>query len=373
MPLLAASFMNDFARLFLNEDWESMSGAPRVYVGAFGKHPGWNDHLDDIGLVTASLVDARRIMYGGGIAHQIESAAWDRAGNDKVLTGFNHLLHWRRPGESLTGLLWSSKDGKGRSLYPMTIAAHCVGEPFDWIAADVLPTLEAAAARCRAATTSAGVIGTLNDTQQALRVRSADVPPDMPGGSQLGVAAWAAHFGNDSTALRRVFHEIRGQLEPFAPGSIAWCEKDGPASSRVLRLPLIPGAKAAESVNAWLSFLATQLDPVVPLLALVRLDDVWVDVIVGEPSPADFFALRASPWAVPLATDIPYELESEQEAGIGGLLADVRRGGLPRASCFNGQPVDANRQAAAKWLARFRPGARGGFFSRLLKPGSARF
>lgn len=361
--------MNDFVRLFLNEDWESMAGAPRVYLGAFGKHPGWNDHLDDIGLVTASLVESRRLLYSGGIAHQIESATWDRAGNDKVLTGFNHLLHWRRPGESLTGLIWSSKDGKGRSLYPMTIAAHCVGEPFDWIATVVLPALESAAERCRSAATASSVVGTLNAAQESLRVRSTDQPPEVPGGSLLGVAAWAKHFGNDTTALRRVFHEIRGQLGDFAPGNTAWCEKEGAAVSRVLRLPLVPGAKPIESVNAWLGFLQTQIDPAVPLLALARLDDNWVDVIVGEPAPADFFVLRASPWAVPLVVDIPYTLETEQEAGIAGLLADVGRGGLPRASCFNAQPVEANRQAAAKWLTRFRPGARGGFFSRLLKPG----
>lgn len=368
LPLLSASYMNDFARVFLNEDWESMTGAPRVYVGAFGKHPGWNDHLDDIGLVTGSLVETRRIVYGGGIAKQIESAAWDRAEADKVLTGFNHLLHWRRPGESITGLLWSSKDGKGRSLYPMCVVAHCIGDNFDWIANEVVPALETAGQRCRAASMANSVLSSLDQTQNSLREKAAALPPPLPGGSRLGVEAWARHFSKDTTPLRRVCHELRGQFGGFAPGSIAWCEKDGPAASRLLRLPLVPGAKPAESVNAWLAFLATQLDPTVPLLALVRLDDTWVDVIVGEPTPADFFVLRASSWAVPLTTDIPYQLESESAAGIAGLLGEIAQGRLPSASCLNGQAAEASRQAAAKWLARFRPGARGGFFSRLLNP-----
>ena len=38
--------MNDFAKNFLNENWKAMPDAPRFYLSAFGKHPGWNDHLD---------------------------------------------------------------------------------------------------------------------------------------------------------------------------------------------------------------------------------------------------------------------------------------------------------------------------------------
>jgi hypothetical protein len=88
--------MSEFAQRFLNEDWENLPQAPRVYVGAFGKHPAWNDHMDDVGLLTSSLVMLRRSLYGTGIASQIESAAWDRAGADKTLATFDHTLVWRR-------------------------------------------------------------------------------------------------------------------------------------------------------------------------------------------------------------------------------------------------------------------------------------
>ncbi|MGH7995393.1 MAG: hypothetical protein ACREFX_03475, partial [Opitutaceae bacterium] len=115
--------MNAFAKSFLNEDWKGVPGAPRVYLGAFGKHPGWNDHLEDPGIATDSLIEARRIIYGG-IASQIESAAWEKAGADRVSPIFDHVIFWARMGETLTGLLWSSKDGKGRSLYPMILLAQ---------------------------------------------------------------------------------------------------------------------------------------------------------------------------------------------------------------------------------------------------------
>jgi hypothetical protein len=369
MPFLSATYMNGFARLFLNEDWAGLPDAPRVYLGAFGKHPGWNDHLDDLGLVTASLIDTRRILYSG-VAHQIETAAWEKAGADKVAPGFDHAIHWRRPGESLTGLVWSSQDGKGRSLYPMIVVVQCVGQSFAWIADVVVPRLEAVAEKCRATASASAVIAALNDTQQNLRYRAPGLGAAPLPDSALGIAAWAEYCTHEPAILQRVLHHLRGQFALFAPGCAEWCENEKQAGSRSLRLPQIPGARPAESLNAWISFLATQVDPAVPILGLLPMDRTWVDVIVGEPAPADFFVLRALPAAVPLVTDIPYQLDAEMQASCAGLLADVARGHLPATSLLNGETVATNRDAAAKWLTRVRPNGRSGFFSRFLKPGS---
>ena len=372
MPFLSTTFMNGFARLFLNEDWAGLPDAPRVYLGAFGKHPGWNDHLDDLGLVTSSLIDARRILYTG-VAHQIETAAWEKAGADKVAPGFDHAIHWRRPGETITGLVWSSQDGKGRSLYPMFAIAQCVGQPFSWVADVVVPTLDAAAAKCRTTSSASAVIAVLNDAQQALRRRLAGLPPAPLADSSLGVTAWAEYCRREPVALQRVLHHLRGQFALFAPGCAEWCENEKQAGSRSVRLPQIPGARPAESLNAWISFLATQVDASVPILGLLRMDRTWVDLIVGEPAPADFFALRALPTAVPLVTDIPYQLDSQILTEWSGLLAEVSGGSLPTTSLFNGESVATNREAAAKWLSRHRPASRSGFFSRFRRSSSSPF
>ena len=114
----------------------------------------------------------------------------------------------------------------------------------------------------------------------------------------------------------------------------------------------------AESMNAWISFLATQLDPAVPFLGLLAVGEKWLDVIVGEPVATDFFLLRARANEVPVVTDIPYELARDTEAEDAKLMANLARGQLPDVSCLNGQPATANREAAAKWLMRFRPGSR---------------
>ncbi len=365
MPFLSTSLMNGFSRLFLNEDWKGLPDAPRFYLSGFGKHPGWNDHLDDIGLATSSLIDARRILYGG-LAHQIESAAWDKAGPDKVAPGFDHVIHWTRMGETLTGLMWSSQDGKGRSLYPMSALAHSVGQPFEWVANTVLPALEDTAAKCRSTTSADKVINLFGQTQQSLRNRSVDVTQAPFAVSSGGVRVWAAYFSREQVALRRVLHHIRGNFGPFAPGCLEWCEGEKKARSCSMRLPQIPGTKPAESLNAWLSFLATQVDPAIPILGLLPMDRNWVDLIVGEPGPEDFFVLRALPAAVPLVTDIPYQLDAEMQGSFAGIFEDLASGRLPGNSCFNGESVGVIREASARWLARFRPSDKSGFFSRFL-------
>jgi hypothetical protein len=354
--------MNNFAKFFLNEDWKSVQVPSRAFLGAFGKHPGWNDHMDPIGLVTATLVEAKEMLYGG-IAHQIEHAAWDKLGAGKSLAGFNHVFHWRRLNESLTGLIWSSQDGKGRALYPMIAVVHSVTRSFSWLAGEALPALENIKAKCQETTSSGVVIAHLKGVEQSLQSRLPDANR-VQTTAGLGVAAWAAHFQKDPAALRRVLHHLRRNFTLFTPGTLEWCKGDK-SGSKSLRLPQIPGAAPAESLNAWISFLATQLDPAVPLFGLLPVGEKWLDVIVGEPGPADFFLLRANSSEMPVVTDIPYEVPAETKAEDDRVAASLSRGQLPEFSCLNGQPAAANRDVASKWLVRFRPGSRPGFFSRL--------
>lgn len=357
--------MNDFAKNFLNENWKAMPDAPRLFLSGFGKHPGWNDHLDDIGLITDSLIKAKALIYDG-IAHQVESAAWEKAAPGRMAPGFDHVIHWRRMHESLTGLMWSSSDGKGRSLYPMITLAYCVGQPFGWQAEEVLPALQEVGAKCRATNLGISVVAILNAAQESLRARSTGKTSAPPAGPGIGVKQWADHFSREPAALRRVLHHLVVNFPPFAPGCEEWCEsrKTAPALSRGLRLPVVPGATPAESLNAWMSFLATQLDPAVPMLGLVPNGRNWLDVIVGEPAETDFVVLRALPAATVLVTDIPYELETAMSPHVASILADLGRGQLPGVSCFNGATVEANRQAALRWLAKYRLS----FFSRFFKP-----
>src|SRR6266404_8251895 len=135
--------MSDFFKKFLLEDARRFSPAGR-YIGlaAFGKHPGWDDHVEDLGLETESLNIAKTSFYVNGIGGQIDSGAWEKLDSTQQIAAFKHVFLWQRSGQFLIGRLWSSSDGKGRKRYPMVVCAHCVGVPLAWALEKVLPSLE---------------------------------------------------------------------------------------------------------------------------------------------------------------------------------------------------------------------------------------
>jgi hypothetical protein len=239
-----------------------------------------------------------------------------------------------------------------------------VAQPFAWQAAEVLPALAEVGKTCRTTNTSYAVVTVLNAAQESLRGRLADKASNVAAGPGLGLKEWSACYTRQPELLRRVLHSLAVNFAPFAPGSYGWCDDRKAAQSRSLRLPLVAGINPVESLNAWLSFLSTQLDPAVPMLGLLPAGRDWLDVIVGEPKESDFIVLRTLLAATPLETIIPYQLSAELSANQTRVFADLAQGEWPGISCFNGLPVEANREAAAKWLAKFRLN----FFSRFLKP-----
>ena len=68
--------------------------AEQIFVATFGKHPGWNDHIDDIGLKTDVLIAAKRILYIQGIAENIDSGSWDKLQPNQLFGGFKHVFVW---------------------------------------------------------------------------------------------------------------------------------------------------------------------------------------------------------------------------------------------------------------------------------------
>src|SRR5438445_5721850 len=136
------SEMSDFSKKFLLEDARRLSVNGR-YLGlaAFGKHPGWDDHVEDLGLETESLNLAKTLLYVKGIGGQIDSGAWEKLDLAQQLEGFQHLFVWQRSGQILVGSLWSSSDGKGRKRYPMVVCLHFIGVTLNWALKQALPAL----------------------------------------------------------------------------------------------------------------------------------------------------------------------------------------------------------------------------------------
>jgi hypothetical protein len=67
----------------------------KVHVAAFGKHPGWDDHIEEIGLDSALLVNAKRVLYTECIGGNIYSGVWEKLEPEKQLP-FGHTFFWAR-------------------------------------------------------------------------------------------------------------------------------------------------------------------------------------------------------------------------------------------------------------------------------------
>jgi hypothetical protein len=70
--------MKGLFKRMANTDGQSpkTSTGSRVTLAAFGKHPGWDDHIPGIGIDTELLAHFKQVLYVRGIGGQIDSGAW---------------------------------------------------------------------------------------------------------------------------------------------------------------------------------------------------------------------------------------------------------------------------------------------------------
>jgi hypothetical protein len=296
-------------RIFGKRD--GRGGSPEAYVGAFGKHPAWNDHIEDIGIESERLVEAKRSIYVDGIGGNIDSGAWDKLEAPARLEGFGHLFLWSWDDECLVGRMWSSSDGKGRTKYPMAIVAHLKSVQQGVVNEAVL-AIEAAEKACRGTQDRGAVIAAV-DTART-RIREA-----IESGRNSGESAFSAReiiqsadMGPNLAGIERVVYQIDRDMGAYLRGS-----GSDSTTSRLKSIDLRPQhlrvpacvADSWKSILTWQSFMRDFLDDFCPLLVVRREDSPWIDIIVGAPGPGEFFCLRAGTAAVPQATEVPYTIE----------------------------------------------------------------
>ena len=110
--------------------------APVINLAVFGKHPGWDDHIPGIGVVTETLANLKQSFYVTGIGGQIDSGGWEKLEAGKRVAGFDHTFLWQKDGHVLLGYLWSSTDRKGRAKYPMVLCVDSQGVSPGWLLAN---------------------------------------------------------------------------------------------------------------------------------------------------------------------------------------------------------------------------------------------
>jgi hypothetical protein len=321
--------MSDFSKTFLLEDSRKFSPNGKfVGLAAFGKHPGWDDHVEDLGLETESLNSAKLMLYVNGIGRQIDSGAWEKLDATQLLPGFRHLFVWQRSGQILVGRLWSSSDGKGRKRYPMVVCIHFIGVTLGWALKQSLPVLAELEQECSRTSSAAEVRSLLSRKRAALReaIQSTDAK-----GEYAPVTPERLHTilnpANEASreGFLRVLYQVQSQLGGFAPG--VFNVRTNPTSLRVqqIRAP-IAASDPEQALLFWTRFFLVYIDSSVPLLLTVALETDWIDITIGEPESHEMFCLRANPKAVPKTSEIPYKLDDGFRAKAVAFLEAFRRG-----------------------------------------------
>ena len=332
--------MREFGQKFLTEDPRRLGYA--IFLAGFGKHPGWDDHIEDIGIATESLAIAKDLLYVEGIGGQINTGAWDKLGPDQQLPAFKHVFVWQRSDQLLIGLVWSSVDGKGRTRYPMIACAHCVGLSPQRVMERVLPRLREVQRLCQATKSPGDVREIFRRTQDDLRLQCRRTPgeqpvPDLSSDERRRFLA-RPELGTDHEGLYRILYQIHSQMKAYGPDRGTFRQPELPP--RQLRLPACAN-DPAQAILLWSRVFASQLSPAAPRLLMAPDGETWLDFIVGEPSSQECFCLRVSPKVLPLASDVPYNLEPQFRQQTQGFIVAFEGGAdLPK-----------RRRGAGLWVA----------------------
>lgn len=286
--------------------------APEVRLGAFGKHPAWDDHLDDQGLDTPELIEIKRVIYLEGMNGNIDAGTWEALAPGAAVEGFNHVFLARAPGGVIAGRFWSSTDGKGRSRYPMVVCAECSGLSVEFACRVVLSRLAQLEGECKLATSPGGVVAALETARADLAARAASAPPEGPRAvSATKRLADSDTLGPQRLGMHRVLYQLQRDMAAYRPltgRSTAMFNRAAEARAQHLRVPqgLAP---ASEALLAWMYFCEEHLSRNAALLLIAPERERWLDVIVGDAETKDLFCVRAGEVAIPCASDIPYTLD----------------------------------------------------------------
>jgi hypothetical protein len=279
-----------------------------IQLAGFGKHPAWDDHIDDFGLTTETLVTVRRILYSEGIASQVSSGAWNQLEESKQAFEFDHRFVWSREAQSVIGGIWASSDGKGRGHFPIVVCLQIGVNGWRAVRSFLAP-VEQLGADFQRAKEQKKFRDVFAEAQQSLSrnlVRNGPASPDE------GESEATAETRSDS--LSNSISEVSGceppeqRQETVLDGMVALSQgikkyqKQGGRErqgSAHLRLPAI-SARRKENLEFWTGYLETRLDFRLPCLTIASPGLGPIDIIAGEPEARQFFCLRAPESGLPM-------------------------------------------------------------------------
>lgn len=280
------------------------SKTPSAHVGVFGKHLGWNDHIDDLGLDSEPLVAAKESLYVHGIGGVVDSGKWEAGSADDPLIPFHHVFLWNDLTNTLLGRMWDSSDGKGRTKYPMVVCVHLCARTSPGLP-DVRSYLDDLEADCRKAATSDEVhriVATARDRAAALLA--------SPAPTNIAPSEFAKTLGLTATSEEacRIAYAVDSSFAGLKNGAAAEIDlklSRSKVQPQHLRVPSDP-AQPLESIVFWQNFMKAFLPESVPQFFLASLDAPWLDIIAGPLTPRHLACIRSGGKTMPIATEIPF-------------------------------------------------------------------
>lgn len=281
----------------------------RFLLALFGKHPAWDDHMEDIGIDTPSLADFKRWLYVDGIRSNLDAGAWEQLPEDHRVTAWDHRLMMTGAKGMILARLWASSDGRGRKAYPMIAATHL---PTSRLPADLAPLFEAldgVKQACQETESQEGVRAAARQGSAALESavkRLSPLPPEGPSPDSRTLFLDSPEMGPGRAGFERVLHVLSTDLVAFAPSA----KPKLPIRSRAIRIP-VPVVGAERSLLMWHAFFSPHLRPEIIWTAVHPVEAPWADIIVGGPEAESVFRFRASSSEIPPSTEIPYNIPPE--------------------------------------------------------------
>ena len=317
--------MNRFFKTFFSEVPASPTD---LTIFAFGKHPGWDDHIEGIGIDNETLAICRSVFYVHGIGGLIDSGIWEKSDPVQIVPEFGNLILWQGRRAFLSCRMWPSKDGKGRAKYPMIIGIYgggvCLTRAFPMI----VPVLERLEDECKMARTADEVRQVLENGRIRLKenigtLSGSHVVPPLSS-DEYGEMLAPNKAIPDATGWHRILYTMQNQLEIFGLGHFSIRAMRPESGGQHLRVPLLNDSPTL-SMLAWLRLLRGEIDPQVPVFVSTHHGRGWCDLLIGEPATNDFSFLKLNPEGIPYANDIPYNLGAEKEAELDQVLDAFRQ------------------------------------------------
>lgn len=274
----------------------------RLHLALFGKHPCWNDHMEDYGLRTPSLLEFKRRMYSEGIGGRLDAGAWFNLAPEHRLEAFDHELLWTGATGVIFAVIWHSTDAGGRAAYPMCAAAHFLTSRLPAKVGPVFAALQEVAQDCRDAQQREAIAAAQSSgVDRLIQAARSLVPMSAQTWDRTCREDFMKHdsFGSNGDGFSRLFY------------ALTEAQNLNPASRNTCCYRLTDGGADTESLTLWQTLLRSQLDPAASLLTCRCRSQHWVDAMAGDFAAAEFFRLKAGPGELPLVTDIPYTVPDQ--------------------------------------------------------------